>query len=188
VLFQGFESAAISLGKENDINSQEVESITVYCGTNAMRISGTEEKRIPSTPVHAQFSAYYKVASGIVRRCSTPAEYTEEAIQDRAVLDLCRKTELVLRPEYDTGFFYEKGGRIEIKTNRKSKPFSTDVHIPKGHPENPMTWKDFGDKMKAAAGVCIKPVPEDNLTTLLKMVKKLEDVDDVSEIIRLLVF
>jgi len=152
-----------------------------------MTISGTEEKRIPKTVVHAQFSAYYKVASAIVRRRSTPAEYTEEAIQDPTVLDLCRKIELKLTPEYDTGFFYEKGGRLEIKTARKSKPFSTDIHIHRGHPENPMTWKDFSDKMKAAADVCIKSVAENKLNELLEMVKNLEDVDDVSEIIRLVV-
>ena len=173
--------------KENDINRQEVESIKVYCGTNAMTISGAEVKRIPKTVVHAQFSAYYKVASAIVRRRSTAAEYTNKAIQDPAVLDLCRKTELKLTPEYDTGFFYEKGGRIEIKTTRKGKPFCTDVGVHRGHPENPMTWEDFSDKMRAAADVCIKPVPENKLNELLEMVKNLEDVDDVSEIIRLVI-
>ena len=173
--------------KENDINPEEVESITVYCGTNSMQISGTENKRIPKTIVAAQFSAYYKVASAIVRRRSTAAEYTEEAIQDSTVLDLCRKTELKLTPEYDTGLFYEKGGRVEIKTTRKSKLFSTDVGIHRGRPENPMTWEDFSHKMKGAAAVCIKSVPENKLNDLLEMIKNLEAVDDVSEIIRLVV-
>ena len=187
MMCQPFESAAISLVKENDIKPQEVESITIYCGTKAYTIAAAPEKRIPQNAMHAQFSTYYKVASAVARRESTAAQYTEQAVRDSIVLDLCKKIEIQLSPEYDDGLAKGKSGKLLIKTNRRNRAFSAIAGVFKGHPDNPMTWEDLSAKMKDCASSSVRAISETKLVTLCEMVKKLEEVKNCVDIIQCMI-
>ena len=185
ILAQPFESALVSFVTENNIKPEEVEYVTVHCGTKSYTVPGAPVKREPHTVVDAQFSMYYKVANAIVRRQSTVAEYTEEAVRDPKVLDLAKKVQLTLAPEYDTELHTESGGKLEVKTNRRKEIFSMDVGSHKGTPENPMTWEDLGEKLRGCAAMSAKPIPEENLDTLVETVQNLENVEDVTQIVNL---
>jgi 2-methylcitrate dehydratase len=187
MMCQPFESAALSLVKENDIKPEEVESIVAYCGTKAYAIAAAPEKRIPQNGIHAQFSTYYKIASAVARRQSTFAEYTDQAVRDSTVIDLCRKIEIRSSPEYDEGLAQGKSGSLEIKTKRRQGTFSASAGTFKGHPDNPMSWEDLDHKMKGCAPLSAKPVSEKNLTELKETIKSLEDVGDCSRIVKLIV-
>jgi 2-methylcitrate dehydratase len=184
---QPFESAAISLVKENDIKPQEIEFIKVYCGTKAYAIAAAPEKRIPQNAIHAQFSTYYKIASAVARRESTVAQYTEQAVRDSIVLDLCKRIEIQLSPEYDDGLAKGRSGRLLIKTNRKNGAFFANAGTFKGHPDNPMTWEDLIVKMKSCASSSVRAISETKLATLCEMVKNLEKVQNCVEIIKFMI-
>jgi 2-methylcitrate dehydratase len=187
MMCQPFESAAISLVKENNIRPEEVESIVAYCGANAHNIAAAPEKRVPQNAVHAQFSTYYKIASAVVRRQSTPAEYTEQAVRDATVLDLCKKTEIKLSPEYNDGLAAGRSGKLIIKTKRRNGTFSANAGTFQGHPDNPITWEGLRAKMKGCAPLSIKSISEVSLNKLYEAVKHLEDLEDCGEIVRLIV-
>ena len=186
MMCQPFESAAISLVKEKNIRPEEVESIVAYCGAHAHNIAAAPEKRIPQNAIHAQFSTYYKVASAVARRQSTPAEYTEQAVRDATVLDLCKKTEIKLSPEYNGGLAGGKSGKLVIRTKRKNGIFSVDAGTFQGHPDNPISWEGLRAKMRSCIPLSLKPISEVNLRKLYEAVKNLEDVEDCSKIVRLL--
>jgi len=187
ILAQPFESALVSFVTENDLKPEEVEYVTVHCGTKSYTVPGSPVKIEPHTIVDAQFSMYYKVANAIVRRQSTVAEYTEEAVRDPKILDLAKRVKLKLAPEYDTELHTESGGKLEIKTNRRKEIFSIDVGSHKGTPENPMTWEDLGEKLRSCAATSAKPIPEGNVDRLVETVQHLENVEDVTQIVNLVV-
>jgi 2-methylcitrate dehydratase PrpD len=187
ILSQPFESAAIDLVKANDIKAEEVESMQVYCGTKSFNVPGAPVKKHPKSIVDAQFSTYYKLANAVIRRRSSAKEYTMEAIRDEEVLKLAQKVELTLSPEFDTESHSESGGKLVIKTTRENGIFSTDIHPHKGRPENPMSWEDMLEKYQNGASMCVKPITQMNLSTLANMVKTLEQVDNVNQMMRLIV-
>jgi len=186
ILSQPFESAAIDLVKEHDIKPAEVESMMVYCGTKSYNVPGAPVKKDPKSIVDAQFSTYYKLANAVIRRQSTAKQYTMEAIRDEEVLKLAQKVELTLSPEFDTESHLESGGKLVIKTTRENGVFSTDIHPHKGRPENPMSWDEMVEKFKNGASMSARPITDMNLTTVANLVKKLDEVDNVSQIMRLL--
>ena len=187
ILSQPFESAAIDLVKANDIKPEEVVSMKVYCGTKSYNVPGAVVKKNPKSIVDAQFSTYYKLANAVIRRQSTAKEYTMEAIRDEAVLKLAQKVELTLSPEFDTQSHTESGGKLVIETSRENGSFATDIHPHKGRPENPMSWNDMLEKYQNCASMCVKPITQMNLTTLAEMIKNLEGVENVNQMMRLAV-
>jgi len=133
------------------------------------------------------FSLYYHVANALLRRKATVNEYTEEAVRDPKVLDLCQKVYLQITPEYARpGTF--RHSKLEIKTKRGS--FSEENEHQWGHPENPLGWEghvkkmwDYWDNNVMTAN----PVPKKNLEKMVEMLEDLEQVDDVTKIIELIV-
>ena len=120
----------------------------------------------------------------MIRRQSTAKEYTLAAIGDEEILKLAQKVELVLSPEFDTDSHVESGGKLIIKTTREDKTFSTDIHPHKGTPENPMSWDDMLEKYFNCASMCVKPISQTNLATLAEMIKNLEGVENVNQMMR----
>ena len=74
---------------------------------------------------------------------------------------------------------------MEIKT-KDGKAYSKRVDIPYGHNKKPLAWKDLVRKFRDCVSHSAKPVPEENVESVIDLVAKLEDVDDVGRIIQLL--
>ena len=130
------------------------------------------------------FSLYYHVANALLRRQSTVKEFTEEAVRDPRVLDMCKKVHLEITPEYARpGTF--RHSKLEIKTKRGS--FSEENEYQHGHPENPIDWEGHVKKMWGFNVMVAKPVPDKNLEKMVEMLKDLERVDDVTKIVELMV-
>jgi 2-methylcitrate dehydratase PrpD len=55
-----------------------------------------------------------------------------------------------------------------------------------GHPKNPITEKDLTDKFRDCLSYSVKPVSQENTEKVIAMVRNLEDVKDVKEVISVL--
>ena len=130
------------------------------------------------------FSLYYQVANAILRQRATVAEYTDEAVRDPEVLALCKKVKLQLTPEFAQEGTFRKT-KLEIRTKRGS--FSKENEFQKGHPRNPMTWEEHIEKMKNCTAMVARPIPERNLDKLVEMIANLEQVEDVTQMVKLVV-
>jgi 2-methylcitrate dehydratase PrpD len=102
-------------------------------------------------------------------------------------LDLCKKTEIKLSPEYNDGLAAGRSGKLIIKTKRRNGTFSANAGTFQGHPDNPITWEGLRAKMKGCAPLSIKSISEVSLNKLYEAVKHLEDLEDCGEIVRLIV-
>jgi hypothetical protein len=71
---------------------------------------------------------------------------------------------------------------VEIKT-KDEKVYSRRVDYASGSPQHPI---DVAAKFRDCVSLSVRPLPERNIEKVIELMSKLEEVDDVCEIIRLL--
>jgi 2-methylcitrate dehydratase PrpD len=76
-------------------------------------------------------------------------------------------------------------GRVTIVMKNGEK-YTEQVDHCLGSVENPMSFDDCAKKFRECAKTSIKPLKEDQINRVIGMVDKLDKLDDVSEVIRLL--
>ena len=178
--------ATLAMVGEYNIKAEDVDSVTVYVGKGAMGLvcEPLNTKQNPSTTVDAQFSIPWTVASAIVQGKVGIAEFTPQAIKDKAVLTLSNK----VTPKLDESLnrMGVSPAIVEIKT-KDGKVYSKRVDTPYGSPENPMSMDAMAAKLRDCASHAAKPLSQKNVEKLIQLVSQLEAVSDVEEVVRLLV-
>jgi 2-methylcitrate dehydratase PrpD len=138
-----------------------------------------DAKRSPRSPVDAQFSIPWGVASAIVGRRVGLDDFTESAIGNREVLEVTQK----MRVEVDNSL--HKPGpeptRVKIIT-KDGKTFAKVVENPLGSLERPMSFEDCAKKFRD----CAKSLDSSRIERIIELVEGLERLDDIKEIVRLL--
>lgn len=180
--------ATINLVQENDIRPEDVAEIDVGVGKWAYQIvcNPQELKLNPQNIVDCQFSLPYTVATSVVNRRVFIQDFTPEAISRPDVREIMRKVKMRIAPEATpTDNRFVGGAIVTIKT-KDVKEHTELVHYVKGHPKNPMTMGDMIEKFKACLPFAAKPISEDRMNEIVKLVANLEQVDDVADIARLL--
>ena len=141
--------AALSLVNEYDIVPIDVNEILVHVSECSRGVSEPlDVKQIPRTYVDAQFSIPWTVATALVRKKVTIDDFTEKAITNITVLDIARKVKPIIDLE-DLGQDIFPAN-VEIKM-KNGLVYSKRVNNPKGHPSNPLSWKELEDKFKDCA-------------------------------------
>ncbi|MFH1484431.1 MAG: MmgE/PrpD family protein [Chloroflexota bacterium] len=175
--------AALALAKQHEISPDEVESITAFVDRwPHVLCDPLDIKRNPRTIVDAQFSIPYTVATALVKRGVKIGDFTLTAIKDPVVVGLANK----VTPVLDATLSGQEpaAAALEIKTKRGS--FRHQTGYPYGHPANPMSDEALAQKFRDCAAHAAKALPEANITGLISMIGRLEDLTDMAEVTRLL--
>ncbi len=182
--------ATLEMMRENNVDTREIKKITVFLPTKLYNLTGFgDNKYRPITVVDAQFSMPYTVACAAVKKKVFIDEFTEASIRDSEVLEFAqKKVEVKIDPELDKIFKKDlmAPNRIELET-KGGKHYSKYVEFIKGHPRDPMTWDDCVEKFYKCLPYSARPLKKDKITELVRLVKNLEEVDDVRKIVKLLV-
>jgi 2-methylcitrate dehydratase PrpD len=173
--------AALALVMEENIQSENIGEI-VLSVTDAhwkLLCQPLEAKRSPRSPVDAQFSIPWGVASAIIGRQVGLDDFTDSAIKNRDVLALTQK----MRVEIDNEL--HKPGpeptRVKVIT-KEGKAFAKVVENPLGSLERPMSYNDCARKFID----CAKNLDATKVERIIQLVDRLEQLEDVQEIIYLL--
>jgi 2-methylcitrate dehydratase PrpD len=173
--------AALALAIEEDIRSKDIKEIVLSVTDAHLKLlcQPWDAKRAPRSPVDAQFSIPWGVASAIVGRRLGLDDFTDSAIKDREVLGLTQK----MRVEVDNSL--HKPGpeptRVKVIT-RDGKAFAKVVENPLGSLERPMSFEDCARKFAD----CAKILGAGRIDRIIQMVGQLERLEDTSELISLL--
>ena len=175
--------AALELVNEHDIKPDDVAEVTVHHGPKVLAVAA-EERRRPQNAIHVQHSLIWNVANAIVYRKVGIEHFTEEAIQDKKVLEMTDKIFPKLNPELSHLPFGEV--IVEIKS-KSGKFYSKRVgsSLP-GGPDDPMSFDDVTEKFKDCCNYSAKPVSRENQDKIIQMIERLEDVTDIGQIADLL--
>jgi 2-methylcitrate dehydratase PrpD len=173
--------AGLALAIDDGIRREDIKEIVLAVTEAHLSLLCTPEyaKKAPRSPVDAQFSIPWGVASAIVGRRIGLDDFTDAAIRNRNVLEVTHK----MRLEVDNSL--SKPGpdptRVKVITN-EGKVFERTVQIPLGSLERPMSFEDCSGKFRD----CAKSLEAGRVEQIIELVGKLEQVEDIRAIIQLL--
>lgn len=170
--------------KENDLNAEDVRQVLVK---GQARLCNNMALYEPKYMVQAQFSVPYLVAMVLTGAPTGPAWFTEEMLNSPKVRELQYKVKLEEDPEATKIGFGPINVRwvstVEITTHDERR-FSKYVEYAKGEPQNPFTRQDHIDKLTNMASYAgIKP---SRIDEIISTIDRLEEIDSISELTRLL--
>jgi len=175
----------LELAKEHKIKADDVEMVTVHTSSFGSTLCGGETKILPENVVAGQMSYYYTVATALVKGRVFAESFTDEAIKDPETLSLSKKIEVVVDPEIDKLQTHICPQVVDIKT-KDGRHYKKRVEFVKGHPNNPMSVAECFQKFKDCASFSVKPLPNSNINKIRQLVEHMDELDDVTTILRYL--
>jgi 2-methylcitrate dehydratase PrpD len=138
------------------------------------------DKQRPVSSYGAKFSLPYSIAVMLVHGKAGLAEFTDEAIQDHAVLNLAAKVSYVLDPSIDYPRHFS--GHVKIVLDDGTLLEENQPH-PRGGYEDPLPPDAIEDKFRANARLAL---PQDRTEKLITAVRALEQVASIDSVADLL--
>jgi len=176
--------ATLAVVNEYDIKPDDIAEVTAHFGAQDYSMFEGMELEYPVLPVQAQFSLRWVIASAILHRKVKVETQTGEALRNMQTLEMARRIVGKLNIEFNSNQIVEPV-IIEIKT-KGGQVYSKRVDIAYGSPKNPMSFEDVIRKFKECCRYSVKPLSQESLDKVVQMVRRLEDITDVNQIIRLL--
>lgn len=176
------------LSASKRVTPDTIESIHVRVtqGTYNVVCAPLEAKRRPRTTQEALFSLPYTVANAAVHGHVTLEHMTPKAIGDEKVMAVADKVTVAVDPELERTHGRVIGPSIVEVALKDGRRESLRVDAVKGHPSNPMSFDDCAEKLWACAAFAARPLDRTRLSQAVEMVRELDRVDDVSDLVDLL--
>jgi len=176
---------ALSMAGEHHYKPEEIEEIDIYWHDEKYFLLYPLEKRSrPENPVDSQFSIPWAVAAVFARGRAGIGEFTEEAIKSPDILEVSCK--VLVKLDKSVG---EKKGMIPAKigvTTKKGETFIEQADAPAEGPEKPLPFADYERKFRDCASYAVKPRTAKQIDKLVTLIRQLEQVGDIREIVELL--
>lgn len=155
------------------LSAEDVKEIDLELAKLSLDAAGIVE---PRTALEGKFSVYHCAALALLEGEAGEDKFTDEKANDPVIVGLRKKVKARLNPEFqllDT--------KVAVVTNdgRRIERF---LRIPKGQPQNKMTVPEMEEKFRGLASLIL---PRENIDRLVEKIYRLEEINDVCEIINL---
>ena len=128
----------------------------------------------------------YSAAVALVKGEVFINDFTEEAFQNSQVLEFVERVSIETDPYQDASSGGSFGSsKIEIKT-KDDRSYIKVIDYAKGHPMHPMSMSELAEKFKRCNRFSVKPLPEQGVEHFVQKINKLDDMNDVTEIVDML--
>jgi 2-methylcitrate dehydratase PrpD len=180
--------AVLELRAEARRPADDIESIRVgLTAPGYQMVCVPEHVRLaPRTVVEAQFSIPYAIATSWIDGKLDMGHFADEALRRRDVLDLASRVKPFVDEELDRGWRRFVTPATVVIRFRDGQTLERRVNYSKGHPQNPMTPRDFAAKTADCATFAARPLDGDTATRLTSTVTGLESLDNVATLVRIL--
>jgi 2-methylcitrate dehydratase PrpD len=177
--------AAIGL-RGQGLDPARVESLTLGVPAPVIRTIGQpiEAKRAPETGYQAQFSGPYAVAAGLLGGGGLGvglADFTDELARDPVRRDLMAKVEVV-PDDRATEIFPHQFPAVLSARDLDGREWRQEVLANRGGPDRPLSAAELALKFRDNAAGRLSEATADAVADLTG---RLEDVDDIGELLRL---
>lgn len=165
---------AIKEIKEKErLTADDVHKIEIELGELPLSVIDNRE---PKRPLEAKFSIYHCAALAFIFGSAGQHMFTEEKLNDPQLCDFRKKVETKLNPDFN---LFETKVTVTATDGRN---FERLIPVPKGSPENPMTFGEMKNKFK---GLVYPVLSRDNTRQIFYAIKGLEDLAEISELMEL---
>lgn len=131
-----------------------------------------------------QFNAAFTLEEGKpgLMRIIADENYALKKLEDPEFKDLMKKVEVVSDKTLESDWHDKESTIVEIETI-DGENYSTCMDYCLGDPENPMSWEQLYEKYQILAS---RILSKDKVEKIIQKVKRLEKMDDISELTMLL--
>jgi 2-methylcitrate dehydratase PrpD len=174
--------AALALVKEHHIKAEDVQKIVLSVSKEHYQLlcEPEEAKLKPRTPVDAQFSIPWGVATAIVRKQVTLDDFTEMAIKSQEILKVTQKMSVKVDTRLNRPDKIEPTS-VEL-TTKQGKVYTKEIEEPLGSLGRPMSFDDCARKFRD----CAKDLGDENIDKVIELINDLEKITDIRKLINLL--
>ena len=177
--------AMIELISEHGLSIADIDEIRVHIGDyHDLMCRPLDARRAPATLADAKFSLPFLVAVAAVRGGVRVADFSANGVRDPEVLAVANKIVPVPDPALDWKLELPPG-RVEVVLHDGRRFTRTGDPVP-GSLELPLTWDDLTRKFADCAAASVAPLGQERVATAARMAQRLEELDDVTELLRLL--
>lgn len=175
---------SLEIVEKQNIRAEDIDEVTIFIPEESYPpiLRDPFPTNLPSH-MDAIFSLQYTVACALLRKGVRVEHFTDEAINDPKITELTKNVKIAIE-KFPNEVFLASTVKVKMKDGRE---LSAHVNVPKGNEvENPMTIEEKREKFRGNVNFS-KKVSIDNGEKALTLLEKLEDVEDVREIVKLLV-
>lgn len=181
-----FIEGTLGIMSEQDIHPGDIQEIVIHVSEDASNLcQPIDGRRKPEAILDAKFSLPFTVAVAATKGDVLIGDYTTEEIKNPAVLQMAEKVTPKLDPQFNPDEGGMPTGQVEIHT-KGGKTFQKRMDFPLGHAKNPLPMERLVQKFRDCCAYSAKPIKQENIERVIELVTKLEGVDNVSQIMRLL--
>ena len=173
-----FVAMTAELVAKHHIKAADVEEILIACPGQANLALPLEVKAHPRNPVDSQFSIPWAVAVVVAHGKAGINDFNEQSIVSRDILGVCDKIRLDMagRPGRSAVQITMRDGRVFSETRAGFGPGA----------ETALPFSVYEDKFRDCVSYAARPIAVANTSRVVDLVRDLEQVADVAEIIRLI--
>ena len=183
-------TAVLRLREEHHLRPSDVDTITVIGGTGATKLLSEplELKRRPQLSIDGKYSIPFTTAVAMVRGNVTLRDFSDDALRDSAVLRMADRVSYREEPDAPQlwgGDSATSRPAVEIRTIDGRVLTCRPDGVP-GDPRHPVTAEVLEAKFRDCVSFSARPIPAEHIDRALDMIRDLENVSNVAEIIGLL--
>jgi 2-methylcitrate dehydratase PrpD len=180
--------AIFELLKEQPFEAEEVERVDIHMASQGpCSLVGSPFKLGDYPQVNGQFSVRYCVANAIVRKSSELYHFTAESVSDPVVGALARRVHTSVHPELAQGR-RELAARVVLEVQLKNgRVLTCKADGPTGFPPQQKSDARHLEDFQSHIAYGGRPLSKENVQRIVCLVDRLDELDDVRELVPLLV-
>ena len=161
----------LALNLRSRVDPRDIQTLRVYMERKSV-VSRKDEPALwrPLSHETADHSGPYVIAAALMDGAITKSTFTPERFLDERLLAVTNTIELIEDPAYTASFPWKMACRFEVEL-KDGTTVSVAGDYPKGHPRDPMSDDEIGDKF---LGQTAPLLGEARATSLLKRLRNLE--------------
>ncbi|MBI4199391.1 MAG: MmgE/PrpD family protein [Chloroflexi bacterium] len=183
-LTHGSVDAALRLRDRHKIAPRDVVECRVLVPPLVHRLVGRPLDPPVLTPQYAKLSIPYVLATALIRGTVFVTDFQEAALRDSDVRGLARRIHVERNPDIN-----DENAIVPVHLSialRDGTTHTTTILQALGHPDVPLSRKQYLGKFRRCWAAGGQGLPEANGQRVIDMVDRLEDIASVEEVIRLL--
>ncbi|MEW6014204.1 MAG: MmgE/PrpD family protein [Candidatus Zixiibacteriota bacterium] len=141
-------TATLKAVRNNNINYDQIESVTVTTIARACDILFDPHKYRPESRETADHSLPYCIAAALVDKQITTQSFSEEKLKDKRIWEVIDKIKGEASVEFEKMFPAKQPSRVVVRT-KDGREYAEYLEYPKGDPREPMTMDDLQAKFNA---------------------------------------
>lgn len=177
---QGCTDAILNLMDEEDLRPEDVDHIYITVPPYAHKLVGHPFRLGENPSVSAQFNIQYCVASALLRGGAKFQHFEEAAVKDPDVMGFLKKISVSADKELDKRGHTAMDMRV---VTRQGTQHVKQIDIAPGFPGNPLTQEEHRNHYWDCIEFAPQGLPEDKAEKILSLVNRIEELEDIRDMI-----